>query len=244
MYCPKCGYEYRDGFKICSDCEETLIDDIPKIEKNGSINHNKVKNLVQRIEIIEKEDRYEKINKKSKGIYALAGAHLIIAVNYLYQLYRFTKGSILLDDPIVRNVIVDAMTYISIIVSLILVTFNLVSSVGLIKEKAWAWWLSGSYFISLIPQSIISITFHIMLGFEVQSSLDSHYSFPYIDKIYSSLYLSIIALLVVVFLFHDHIYNKYNSNRLSKKASVFILLGVGVGIIILRYLLSVLGSMF
>jgi len=29
MYCPKCGYEYREGFYECSDCGSTLVPDLP-----------------------------------------------------------------------------------------------------------------------------------------------------------------------------------------------------------------------
>jgi Putative prokaryotic signal transducing protein len=29
MYCPKCGAEYRDGFTLCSDCDEALMNEPP-----------------------------------------------------------------------------------------------------------------------------------------------------------------------------------------------------------------------
>jgi hypothetical protein len=29
MFCPKCGVEYRPGFKVCSDCGVNLVPDLP-----------------------------------------------------------------------------------------------------------------------------------------------------------------------------------------------------------------------
>ncbi len=33
MYCPKCGYEYREGILTCPDCDEDLVEERP--EKDG-----------------------------------------------------------------------------------------------------------------------------------------------------------------------------------------------------------------
>jgi hypothetical protein len=32
MFCPKCGYEYREGFRKCSDCGTDLVTDLPPIK--------------------------------------------------------------------------------------------------------------------------------------------------------------------------------------------------------------------
>ena len=29
MFCPKCGYEYQEGFRKCSDCGTDLVTDLP-----------------------------------------------------------------------------------------------------------------------------------------------------------------------------------------------------------------------
>jgi len=31
-FCPKCKYEYREGFDTCPDCEEPLVDELPAEE--------------------------------------------------------------------------------------------------------------------------------------------------------------------------------------------------------------------
>ncbi|MFC1724102.1 putative signal transducing protein [candidate division KSB1 bacterium] len=32
-FCPNCKYEYRDGFKKCSDCGTDLVDELPEHEE-------------------------------------------------------------------------------------------------------------------------------------------------------------------------------------------------------------------
>jgi hypothetical protein len=32
MFCPKCKYEYREGFNFCTDCEIKLVDELPSEE--------------------------------------------------------------------------------------------------------------------------------------------------------------------------------------------------------------------
>jgi hypothetical protein len=35
MFCPKCGYEYREGFLKCSDCGTNLVPELPPTKSDG-----------------------------------------------------------------------------------------------------------------------------------------------------------------------------------------------------------------
>ena len=37
MFCPVCGYEYREGFTICSDCQVDLVLELPRKDAGGRI---------------------------------------------------------------------------------------------------------------------------------------------------------------------------------------------------------------
>lgn len=34
-YCPFCRAEYREGFTRCTDCQVTLVDELPPLERNS-----------------------------------------------------------------------------------------------------------------------------------------------------------------------------------------------------------------
>jgi hypothetical protein len=38
MYCPKCGAEYREGYSICPDCNENLVNELPLEIKRQNLN--------------------------------------------------------------------------------------------------------------------------------------------------------------------------------------------------------------
>ena len=40
MYCPKCGYEYREGFLKCSDCGSLLVPKLSTRKKRTKIAHS------------------------------------------------------------------------------------------------------------------------------------------------------------------------------------------------------------
>jgi len=39
-WCPKCRAEYRQGFKICSDCNTDLVDELEQIKKNSGTEYD------------------------------------------------------------------------------------------------------------------------------------------------------------------------------------------------------------
>lgn len=43
MFCPKCKYEYREGFVTCSTCNEALVDHIDIESEKSEIVHEKIK---------------------------------------------------------------------------------------------------------------------------------------------------------------------------------------------------------
>ena len=36
MYCPKCKGEYREGFTQCTDCQISLVDELPQSESDDA----------------------------------------------------------------------------------------------------------------------------------------------------------------------------------------------------------------
>ena len=39
MFCPKCRTEYREGFRVCADCDSDLVDELPPEEKPEFIDY-------------------------------------------------------------------------------------------------------------------------------------------------------------------------------------------------------------
>jgi hypothetical protein len=42
MFCPKCRAEYREGFKVCSDCNVDLVDTLPPEPEPEFIDYKEV----------------------------------------------------------------------------------------------------------------------------------------------------------------------------------------------------------
>lgn len=40
MFCPNCGYEYREGFTKCSDCGVALVEELPAEETSEETAHD------------------------------------------------------------------------------------------------------------------------------------------------------------------------------------------------------------
>jgi hypothetical protein len=52
MYCPKCGYQYNDGFYECSDCEVPLVPEPPSETKPHFTKYKEVASNLRRDQII------------------------------------------------------------------------------------------------------------------------------------------------------------------------------------------------
>ncbi|WMJ85590.1 putative signal transducing protein [Anaerocolumna sp. MB42-C2] len=86
MFCPKCKCEYREGFKICPDCNENLVDSLPLPEKNieilTALNPIKIKSVANDIDAELLINLLQNNNipcfKKSKG----AGGYMNIYMGY------------------------------------------------------------------------------------------------------------------------------------------------------------------
>ena len=53
MYCPKCKYEYREGFTECSDCKTSLVEELPteKINVEAPVEFKEIRSSLRADEV-------------------------------------------------------------------------------------------------------------------------------------------------------------------------------------------------
>ena len=81
MYCPKCGYEYQEGVKVCSDCGTELI------EKEEKVKSKTVKSNF-------KDDNIKLINLRIENWLKCGGlGFAFFGILFIFPKYFMTKTS-------------------------------------------------------------------------------------------------------------------------------------------------------
>jgi hypothetical protein len=174
----------------------------------------------------------------------LALGHLVIAIFYLIQQIVNIRNSLLIDDEIIRKITIDAMTYISIAISSILLIINVISGIGILRWKSWSWWLSASFFLFLAIQKVITFILGLYTKFFVLGIQEDTLFLGEFDFILNSLYISVIAIIILLFLNSNKIYINYKQDIFSKRRNFFICLGVAIAFIFMNILLSQISNFF
>ncbi len=181
--------------------------------------------------------RYTKLANKF-----LAITHFIVAIFYLVQQAIIIRNSLLIDDEIIKKIVVNTMTYISIGISIILILINAFAGIGILSWKSWSWRLSVSFFLYLAIQKILSFLLGLYTRFFLIGIDGDTLSLSEFDSILNSLYISAIAIIVLLFLNETQVYINYKKNIVSKKGNFFICLGVAIVFIFINILLYEIGN--
>ncbi len=184
---------------------------------------------------------YPEINRSKNSNRILAIAHFIIAVFYILQEIINIRNSLLFNDEIINNIVIDMATYISIVISAILILINIIAGIGSLKWKNWSWSLSVSFFLFLLIQKVITFIFGVYTKFFVLGISEDILHINDFDFILNCLYVSAIAIIALLYLNNIQVYNGFKKNFSSKKGNFFICLGIAFAFIFLN---TILGQIF
>ncbi len=184
---------------------------------------------------------YTEINrlKKSKLPNSfLAIAHFIIAVFYMIQQIINIRNSLLINDDFLNKAVIDAVAYISLGISVIFVLTNIIAGIGILKMKSWSWWLSVSFFFFLLIQKVVTFIFGLYTKIFVLGIVEDTIFLREFDFILNSLYISAIAIIVLLYLNDNQVYTSFKKDISSKKRNFLICFGLAFAFIFLNTILG------
>ncbi len=120
-WCPKCRYEYEQGYKTCTDCDTDLVDELAPIKENSYTEYDREVFLVSAANSIEAEVMEALLTSNQIPVlkkYKEAGAYLEIymgATNFGVDLYVPSKLMVKAKEIIKSNfeVVIETENQIS-----------------------------------------------------------------------------------------------------------------------------------
>ncbi|EPR13865.1 TFIIB-type zinc ribbon-containing protein [Ruminiclostridium papyrosolvens] len=95
MFCPNCGYEYRNEFSMCPDCQVSLEENIPDEKKH----YNKNKIRLYKLNNVLKNTIKKALNSNFYNKLSLICYKLLIISLFLYSYFTLRYNSLLLIGP-------------------------------------------------------------------------------------------------------------------------------------------------
>ncbi len=181
---------------------------------------------------------YTEINRSKNYNRFLAIAHFIIAVFYILQEIINIRNSIFVNDEIIDTSVIDMATYISIGISLIPILANIIAGIGSLKWKSWSWSLSVAFFLYLLIQKVVAFIFGVYTKFFVLGIGEDFLQMSNFDFILNCFYVSVIAIIALLYLNNNQVYNGFKKNISSKKGNFFICLGIAFAFIFINIILG------
>jgi len=181
------------------------------------------------------------------GIRVLAIVHFVIVLYLFYVLVRIIKSNFLVDDPVLAPILRDAMSYVSIIATSVIMVLNIIAGISLILNKKWGWWISGVYLVSQLLTKIIALIYSVYIEYQMRSVMlnNEFLRFDLIsDRILKNLYLIVIISFLIILLFHNYVCNILQTNSLNKRRNLIIISVLGFGFMFINGAISFLTNLF